>query len=252
MKYFCLFALVAFSTLSHANNSLPNNRHIAVVGNAQISATPDIAVIHLEVESVKGSSAEAKTDVDDRVNKLLAGLGKFKVDEKNVSASSISTAPVYSYGDNDKRVLDGYRASRNLKITLNKLDNLNALMDFALSVKIDEIDRVELKSSKETELKNEAAALAVADAKEKASILAKTFGATLGDVYSIGSGAGESYGRYGANSGIERIQVTGSSVAKPRVTGKYLQENMVFSASISVVFDLDVNRPEFSSSSGNR
>ncbi|CAM2890194.1 SIMPL domain-containing protein [Shewanella amazonensis] len=242
MKYFCLLALVAFSALSHANNSLPNNRHIAVVGNAQISATPDIAVIHLEVESLKGSSAEAKTDVDDRVNKLLAGLGKFKVDEKNVSASSIATAPVYSYGDNNKRVLDGYRASRNLTITLNKLDNLNALMDFALSVKIDEIDRVELKSSKEVELKNEASALAVANATEKGRMLASAFGATLGSVYSIGSAEDGSYGRYGANSGIERIEVTGSRLAKPRVTGKYLQENMVFSASVGVVFDLEVNQ----------
>ncbi|QSX36992.1 SIMPL domain-containing protein [Shewanella sedimentimangrovi] len=239
MKYFCFFALLAFSSFSYSNNSLPNNRHIAVVGNAQVSATPDIAVIHLEVESLKGSSAEAKTDVDDRVNKLLAGLGKFKIDEKNVSASGISTAPVYSYSENDKRVLDGYRASRNLKVTLNELDSLNALMDFALSVQIDEITRVELKSSKEAELKNEASALAVANAKEKGNMLASAFGATLGNVYSIGSSADDSYGRYGSNSGIERIEVSGS-LAKPRVSGKYLQENMVFSASVSVVFDLNV------------
>lgn len=110
-------------------------------------------VVYLEVESLKASSAEAKNDVDDRVNKLLLGLGKFNVDEKNVSASSISTAPEYSFGDNEKRVLDGYRASRNLKVTLNNLEHLNAFMDFALSVQLDEITRVELKSSKEAELK---------------------------------------------------------------------------------------------------
>ncbi|MGE6434699.1 SIMPL domain-containing protein [Shewanella baltica] len=194
-------------------------------------------VVYLEVESLKASSAEAKNDVDDRVNKLLLGLGKFNVDEKNVSASSISTAPEYSFGDNEKRVLDGYRASRNLKVTLNNLEQLNAFMDFALSVQLDEITRVELKSSKEAELKNEARALAVADAKERGSLLANAFGATIGKIYSIGSSTDDSIGRYGANNGIERI---GSRMGKPQVTGQYLQENMVFSASISVVFDLDV------------
>ena len=167
----------------------------------------------------------------------MLGLGKFNVDEKNVSASSISTAPEYSFGDNEKRVLDGYRASRNLKVTLNNLEHLNAFMDFALSVQLDEITRVELKSSKEAELKNEARALAVADAKERGSLLANAFGATIGKIYSIGSSTDDSIGRYGVNNGIERI---GSRMGKPQVTGQYLQENMVFSASISVVFDLEV------------
>ncbi|MEL4282899.1 MULTISPECIES: SIMPL domain-containing protein [Shewanella] len=240
MKYIFLIVLLFLPTLALSNNSLPNNRHIAVVGTAQITASPDIAVVYLEVESLKATSAEAKNDVDDRVNKFLSGLGKFNVDKKNVSASSISTAPEYSYGDNEKRVLDGYRASRNLKVTLNNLEKLNAFMDFALSVQLDEITRVELKSSKEVELKNEARALAVADAKEKGSLLASAFGAMLGKIYSIGSSTDDSIGRYGANNRIERIEVTGSRLGKPQVTGQYLQENMVFSASISVVFDLDV------------
>lgn len=90
------------------------------------------------------------------------------------------------------------------------------------------------------ELKNEARALAVADAKEKGSLLASAFGAMLGKIYSIGSSTDDSIGRYGANNRIERIEVTGSRLGKPQVTGQYLQENMVFSASISVVFDLDV------------
>lgn len=240
MRFLCIFALLAFSSFSYSNSSLPNNRHISVVGTAQLKAKPDLAVIHLEVESFKTTSAEAKKDVDNRVNDFLDGLPKFNIDEENVSASNISTQPNYSYSNNDKRELDGYTANRNIKVTLKDLKDLNAFMDFALSVQIDEISNIELKSSKSDELKAEVNALAVRSAKDKGSSLARAFNAKLGKIYSINSTSNSMRHRFGANSDIERIEVTGSRLNKPLSPGKYLQENIVFSASISVVFDLDV------------
>jgi len=240
MKYLSILALLAFSSFLNANSALPNNRHISIIGTAQLKAQPDIVVIYLEVESLKNKSIDAKQDVDNRVNHFLDGLAKFNIDEENVSASSISTAPIYSYTDNDKKELDGYRANRKIKVTLNKIKNLNAFMNFVLSVKIDEIRNIELKSSKANLLKAEVNTLAVKNAKEKASSLAKAFGAKLGKIYSINSTSNNSRYRYGANSDIERIEVTGSRIGRLVKPGKYLQENIIFSASISVVFDLDV------------
>jgi uncharacterized protein YggE len=240
MKHLSIFALLAFSSFSYANSSLPDNRHISIVGTAQLKAKPDIAVIKLEVESLKTKSIDAKRDVDDRVNNFLDGLVKFNIDEENVSASSITTQPNYSYSNNDKQELDGYTANRNIKVTLNDIKRLNAFMDFALSVKIDEISNIELKSSKADSLKDEVNALAVKNAKKKGKSLANAFDAKLGKIYSINSTSNQSRYRYGANSDIERIEVTGLRMNKSSRPGKYLQENIVFSASISVVFDLEV------------
>ncbi len=113
-------------------------------------------------------------------------------------------------------------------------------MDFALSVQIDEIRNIELKASQADKLKDEVNALAVKNAKEKGSSLANAFDAKLGKIYSINSTSNNKRNRYGANSDIERIEVTGSRMNKPSSPGRYLQENIVFSASVSVVFDLDV------------
>ena len=126
MKYLNILVLFAFSSFSYANNSLPDNRHISIVGTAQLKAKPDIAVIYLEIESLKAKSIDAKKDVDDRVNNFLDGLAKFNIDEENVSASSISTQPNYSYSKNDKKELDSYTANRNIKVTLNNIKYLNA------------------------------------------------------------------------------------------------------------------------------
>ncbi len=245
MKYFFSFTLITltaltFSTLSLANSSLPNNRHITVTGNAKMMALPDIAIVHLNVESSKKSSLDAKKDVDERVNNLLDGLARFEIDEANVSASNITTEVRYAYDRGERDKVTGYFARRSLKITLNDLDKLNAFMDFALSVKINAIQNIQLKSSEEQKLKAEVNALAVANAKEQGKTLANAFGAKLGKIYSINSSANQNHHRYGANSKVEHYDVSmrmGSSSAKP---GRYLQENIVFTSTINVVFDLEL------------
>ena len=232
--------LLAFSFYANANTNLPDNRHIVIIGTAKLEAKPDIAVVHLAVESIKSTSADAKKEVDTRINHLLKGLAKFKVDETDVSASSITTNPHYAYLKNGKREVDGHLAQRTLKVTLNKIKYLNAFMDFALSVKIDKIRNVEFKSSKEKALKDEVNALAVKNAKEQGHSLASAFNAKLGKVYSINSSSNQHHNRYGSNSSIEQFAVADSVMSAPPQPGKYLQENIVFSASINLVFDLEV------------
>lgn len=232
LAIFCLF----ISSIAFANTSLPNNRHISVTGTAKLTVKPDIAIVHLQVESLQTLSLQAKADVDRRVNLLLAGLERFNIDETNVSASSIATEPRYSYSAKNKQAIDGYVAKRSLKVTLSNLEQLNDFMDFALSVKINKIRQIELKSSKSLTLIDEVNALAVKNAKEKARSLAQAFDAKLGNIYSINQNAHNFQGRYGANQSLERFEKSKlSDMSEP---GRYLQENIVYSASISVVFDL--------------
>ena len=110
MNYVSIFAFLLFTSCVNANTALPANRHISVNGEAQLKAKPDIAVINLEVESLQGSSLDAKKDVDNRINSFLAGISNFNIDQTNVSASTINTQPSYSYSENDKQQLEGYLA----------------------------------------------------------------------------------------------------------------------------------------------
>ena len=231
---------LSFSTLTLANTSLPNNRHIAVTGKAEMVAMPDIAIVHLKVESTKNTSVDAKKDVDNRVNNLLDGLSKFKIDEANISASNISTEVRKSYSNGNRGKIDGYIARRALKVTLNDLNKLNDFMDFALSVNINAIRNIELKSSKEQELKTEVNALAVRNAKAQGKTLANAFDAKLGRIYSINANTNQNQHRFGANRGVEAYSLSDGMKSKSAKPGRYLQENLVFIASVSVVFDLEL------------
>ncbi len=232
-----LLLLVLCTSSVMAATSLPDNRHIVVKGEAVVRTAPDMANITLEFESVKAESLQAKQQVDTQVNKLLAGLSNFSIDEKSISAGRIFVEPNMRYDENDNLVKDGFRATRKLKVSLKQLSLLDGFLNFALKVGVNQIEQIQLLSTKASDYEQVALNKAVVNAKQQGSSLASAFEAKLGRVYSIQSQEVGSHFGYGSNNNIEQIMVTGSRInAVPE--GKYLQESITFRASVNVVFDL--------------
>ena len=234
-----LLPLVLCSSSAMAATSLPDNRHIVVKGEAVVRTAPDRADITLEFEAVKAESVQAKQQVDAQVNELLAGLNNFSIDEKSISAGRIFVEPNMRYDENDNQVKDGFRATRKVKVSLKKLSLLDGFLNFALKVGVNQIDQIQLLSTKASDYEQAALDKAVANAKQQGSSLARAFEAKLGRVYSIQSQEIGSHFGYGSNTNIERIMVTGSRI-NTVPEGKYLQESITFRASVNVVFDLVV------------
>ncbi|MEM6510504.1 MAG: SIMPL domain-containing protein [Pseudomonadota bacterium] len=234
-----LLPLVLCSSSAMAATSLPDNRHIVVKGEAVVRTAPDRADITLEFEAVKAESVQAKQQVDAQVNELLAGLNNFSIDEKSISAGRIFVEPNMRYDENDNQVKDGFRASRKVKVSLKKLFLLDGFLNFALKVGVNQIEQIQLLSTKASDYEQAALDKAVANAKQQGSSLASAFEAKLGRVYSIQSQEIGSHFGYGSNTNIERIMVTGSRI-NTVPEGKYLQESINFRASVNVVFDLVV------------
>ncbi|WP_209327088.1 SIMPL domain-containing protein [Pseudoalteromonas sp. PA2MD11] len=232
-----LLPLVLCTSSAIAATSLPDNRHIVVKGEAVVLTAPDRADITLEFETVKAESVQAKQQVDEQVNKLLAGLNNFSIDEKSISAGRIFVEPNMRYDENDNQVKDGFRATRKVKVSLKQLSLLDGFLNFALKVGVNQIEQIQLLSSKASDYEQAALDKAVANAKQQGSSLASAFEAKLGRVYSIQSQQVGSHFGYGSNTNIERIMVTGSRI-NTVPEGKYLQESITFRASVNVVFDL--------------
>ncbi|WP_213999822.1 SIMPL domain-containing protein [Arsukibacterium sp.] len=236
MKTLCISLLLLMTLPATANSSLPATRHIAVQGTAELTTTPDIAVISMEVTSMQKSALEAKADVDKRVNQLLDGLDDFAVKTDDVTASNLLTEPEYIYTDGNQQQLVGYRANRSLKLKLTNLEQLNQLLDYALSVRIDEVQDIQLQSSKADELRKQVTAMAAENAKTNGKALANAFDAKLGRIYSINSNSQRQRGGY------EMIQVTGARLnASDAAPGRYLQATVSFNSTVDAVFELSVN-----------
>ncbi|KZN31798.1 SIMPL domain-containing protein [Pseudoalteromonas luteoviolacea] len=172
---------------------------------------------------------------------MLDGLDKFNVREGDVAASSLLTEPHINYTDDDNEIISGYVATRSLTVTLSKIDQINDFIDFALSVEVNEVEDIDLLSSKARQLREKVKLLAVKNAKEKGQSLVQAFDAELGKVYSINSSSNDSYYEYKTGGDIERITIVGSRVDPDDLApGRYLQAKISFSATINVVFDLEV------------
>lgn len=229
-----LTAALLFSAPTLAGTPLPDAPHVVVQGEGLVSVAPDSATVTMLARHRSGDAAEAKRVVDRAVEALLQAAPRFELETDDLTASDISLREEIDYDDDDRRLPPAYVASREVKARLGDLDKLNAWMDAALAAGFTDIADISFKSSREATLREEARALAVGDAKEKASGLAVAFGGALGPVYSINSLNSMQAHGYG-NTTLDRVMVTGSRMD----SGRYLQPQIDFTERVSAVFEID-------------
>lgn len=176
-------ALLVFTGTIHAGE-LPNGPHIVTSGKASIDAIPDMATLVIEVNTQEKNAAAAKKLADDRVAQYLTFLQKNGVQQPDIKAANLRTEPDYDY-QNGKATLKGYRAIRNVEVTVRQLDNLDNLLNGALKAGLHEIRSLTPGVSHPDQYREKARKAAVADAVTKSKQLAQELNSTLGPVYSI-------------------------------------------------------------------
>ena len=159
--------------------------HLETSGIGEIITQPDMALFTVQVSEIRKSAKEAKSAVDNVIaafNKRLEDEGVARTD---IESSNITLRPEYQYKKDRKPDLIGYRANRNVNVTVRDLDKLNNYLDGALGDGINNISNIELKVSDEPKFIEQARQAAIIDAKEKAVSLAKGFGENVDGVWKI-------------------------------------------------------------------
>jgi uncharacterized protein YggE len=175
-------------TLAHAEE-LP--RLVSVSGQGEVRALPDMAYLTIGVEARKPTLAEARSQVNATVERVLALTRELKIDPKHVDSSGLQVQPEYRWNDKDsQRVLLGYVVSRQVEVQLRNLDQLGSLLERSVSAGANQVGSPRLDSSRRAELEREALSRAVADAKLDAETLATAAGVRLGPVFSLSSSGG--------------------------------------------------------------
>ncbi|KAA1152140.1 SIMPL domain-containing protein [Pseudoalteromonas fuliginea] len=239
MKLIITIFLTLFPLITFANSSLATNRHITVQGTAEILVEPDMAQVSFEVTSIKDTLLEAKRDLDTQINLLLEGVDKYGFEQDDVFISGLKSN-VYNIIGTETGTVSGdkYLALKTVKVTINDIKKIDGFIEFAQSLKINNVIAIESLSSKAKLLEAQATQAAVDDAIAKGSMLAKAFGVELGKVYSINSTA--NHQRYPTNNVNSLIFPGSGANSNPFEQVRYVDETIIFTSSINVVFDLDV------------
>ena len=238
LKALAMAAMVGLGTLPMALQAaeLPEGPHVVTSGTASVDATPDIATLAIEVSVSSKDAAQAKKQVDERVAQYFDFLQKNNIEKKDISAANLRTQPEYHYLKTGESVLKGYRAVRQVQVTLRQLDKLNELLDGALKSGLNEIRAVELGVAKPDVYREQARQKAIENATQQAESLAKGFHAKLGPVYSI---------RYRVANyqpmPVARMYKAAGAAAENDAAQTYEQQSIHFDDQVDVVFELQRN-----------
>lgn len=222
--------IIVSATGCNAQSDQLAPRKVITSGSGLIQVEPNMAQLTMQLEALNRDGGAAKSDVDGRVNNFLEALKTLNIDEADVVASALQLSPSYEY-HNQKRQFTGYRASRTINLTLNKLQQLNQLMDLALKSGIDQIGHIELKVDNEQKYQQQA----ITDSQQKAAALAKAYGAALGPILQI-EYQGSSI-RYPQPSFGMKAMSRGASMEQ-EAPGRYLHDKIQFNDHINVIFEL--------------
>jgi uncharacterized protein YggE len=238
LKALAMAAMVGLGTLPLALQAaeVPEGPHVVTSGTSSVDATPDIATLAIEVSVSSKDAAQAKKQVDERVAQYFDFLQKNNIEKKDISAANLRTQPEYDYLKTGESVLKGYRAVRQVQVTLRQLDKLNELLDGALKSGLNEIRSVELGVAKPDVYREQARQKAIENATQQAASLAKGFNAKLGPVYSI---------RYHVANyqpmPVARMYKSAGAAAESDAAQTYEQQSIHFDDQVDVVFELQRN-----------
>lgn len=178
-------ALSSFKSLRYVN---PVYNSISVSGEGEVVSIPDVATFSFSVSADAKVASDAQKQVTEKVDVILAELKNLGIEEKDIKTSDYSIWPKYSYDSvvcssiycpPSRQFQDGYTVTHGISVKVRKTEDVGKAFSLAgdngatnlsgISFTVDDIESV----------LDEARAKAIAQAKDKAEMLARELGVRL-------------------------------------------------------------------------
>lgn len=167
---------------------------LTVTGEARVSAAPDLATVRAGVETEGETAAEALSANSARAARLIEALKAAGVAAADIQTGTLRLEPRYAdmqrTRPGEAPELVGYRVVNEVSATIRELDGIGAVLDKVVAAGANRIDAIRFGLAEDGALADEARRKAVANARQRAEVLAEAAGVRLGRVLSITDGGG--------------------------------------------------------------
>jgi len=179
--------VVVFSASAWASSQQTSEapRLITVTGDAEVRVVPDEVILTLGVETWDKNMAKAKRQNDEIVQDVLKLAAESGIAPEHVQTDYVSIEPRWHNGYYEARDFIGYFVRKTIVITLRDLTKFEDLLTEALSAGVNHVQGIEFRTTELRKHKDEARALAINAAQEKAEALAGELGQSLGQPHAI-------------------------------------------------------------------
>jgi len=174
---------------------------INVSGSAEVKAAPDEIHLSVGVETRDESLDTARQQSDERISSALAFLRHNGVRDQDVQTDFISVEPDYNFNSSRTRPV-GYVVRKSIEIRVTAVTNFEGILTGLLTNGVNYVQGIDFRTSKLRQYRDQARALAIKAAREKADAMASALGVKCGKVSNINvNDGGGGWGGYGGNWG---------------------------------------------------
>ena len=229
-------------TLAGAQTAPTRTMHTA--GTAIIRVQPDKATLRLGVQTFAPTPRESQAKNARIVEQVLQAIRDEGVPAQDITTDYFALRPEYDNLKYGERKIVGYWTDNAVVVTLRQVDKLSDVLVAALDAGATTVDDVTFSTTRLRELRDQARAMAVKAAMEKAHDLAGAVSLTTGDVQSISENSWSYY--YGmwnsrgqwANAQQNVMQVAPSSGAPQLDDGEFSLGQIVVQAQVELTVAL--------------
>ncbi len=164
---------IAFSQASQAQTTASG---ISVMGQGSVSVTPDEAEVWVGVNTRALTVAEAQTEASNRMAQIMDRLTALQIPREKITTVRYNVYP--QYGQN--QVLTGYQVDNVISVKIQNISQVGTLLDDVVGAGANRVERISFGVADPVPAANRAREAAMADARAKATQLARLAGVGLG------------------------------------------------------------------------
>ncbi|MCG6956600.1 MAG: SIMPL domain-containing protein [Gemmatimonadetes bacterium] len=165
---------------------------IEVSGSASVHVPADVAKVSFAVETRGKEAAAAASENAQTMSQVMAALRAASLPGLKIETYGYSLNPEYvapSPQGNRARVIDGYTALNNIRVTVSDVQAAGKVMDTAIGAGANRVSGLSFEASETADARREALTRAVSEARTQAQAIADALGRELGPPVEIHGGA---------------------------------------------------------------
>ena len=228
-----IIAILLVLALSLGFSAAFADQTVTVSGSGEVLVPADVAVVSVGVNVRKADALEAQAAANEVIARIREALTAAGFDGENINTGYVSLWGVYDYNGETESVV-AYNANSTLAVKVTDMARVGEAIDLAFGAGANTLDGVSFSVENDADARKEALKKAVADAKEKAAVLAEAAGLGEPEIKAIQEGGVSVY-----DNNINNFAVKAMG-AEAAVTGRstvVTSARIAISASVTIVFE---------------
>ena len=168
----------------------PARPTLSVEGTGEANAAPDQATVAIGITTHAADAAKAQNDNAWTAAQIQIAIAALGIDAKDIQTQNYSFRPTYRTEENRRGEINGYTVDNTVLVCVRDIKLTGKVVDAALSHGANEISSLSFTASDARALRKVALKNAIADARDKADIIAQGLGKRIVGIQTVSENTG--------------------------------------------------------------